>query len=106
MRGDFALGFLHRLRPRAEVVAKLVGREVFRLHRTAIPGGWDIVMNPRQGVAKVAFPTLEREILKLFPKAPPPEPAPKKQIAKCSSVSVRNRDQDARKIFVAQGDFF
>lgn len=52
-------------------------REVFRLNRTSIPGGWDIVMNPRQGVAKVAFPTLEREILKLFPKtAPPPEAVP------------------------------
>jgi ribonuclease P protein component len=52
-------------------------REVFRLNRTSIPGGWDIVMNPRQGVAKVPFPTLEREILKLFPKAPPPEAEPK-----------------------------
>jgi len=51
-------------------------REVFRLNRTSIPGGWDIVMNPRQGVANVAFPTLEREILKLFPKTPPPEAAP------------------------------
>ncbi len=50
-------------------------REVFRLNRTAIPGGWDIVLNPRQAVAKVAFPALEREILKLFPQAPPPEAA-------------------------------
>ena len=48
-------------------------REIFRLNRTSIPGGWDIVMNPRQGVATIAFPTLEREILKLFPKTPPPE---------------------------------
>ena len=52
-------------------------REVFRLNRTSIPGGWDIVMNPRQDVAKVGFPRLEREILKLLPKAPPAEPAPK-----------------------------
>lgn len=48
-------------------------REVFRLHRATIPGGWDIVLNPRQAVAKVEFPLLEREILKLFPAAPPPE---------------------------------
>ena len=30
MRGDFVLRFLHRLRPGAEVVSDLVGREVFR----------------------------------------------------------------------------
>jgi ribonuclease P protein component len=48
-------------------------REVFRLHRAAIPGGWDVVLNPRQAVAKVEFKVLEREILKLFPPAPPPE---------------------------------
>jgi ribonuclease P protein component len=52
-------------------------REVFRLHRESIPGGWDIVLNPRQSVAKVAFPTLEREILRLFPQAPPAHIAPK-----------------------------
>ena len=50
-------------------------REVFRLNRARIPGGWDVVLNPRQGVAKVKFPALEREILKLFPQAPPPEAA-------------------------------
>lgn len=48
-------------------------REVFRLHRDTIPSGWDIVLNPRQAVAKIEFPVLEREILKLFPPAPPPE---------------------------------
>ena len=48
-------------------------REVFRLHRATIPGGWDIVLNPRQAVAKVEFKVLEREILKLFPPSPPPE---------------------------------
>ncbi|HEV2349744.1 MAG TPA: ribonuclease P protein component [Terriglobia bacterium] len=48
-------------------------REVFRLHRATIPGGWDIVLNPRPAVAQVEFPVLEREILKLFPPAPPPE---------------------------------
>jgi ribonuclease P protein component len=47
-------------------------REVFRLHRAAIPGGWDIVLNPRAAVAKVPFPTLVREILRLFPHQAPP----------------------------------
>jgi ribonuclease P protein component len=46
-------------------------REVFRRHRATIPSGWDIVLNPRQAVAKVEFAVLEREILKLFPPAPP-----------------------------------
>jgi ribonuclease P protein component len=48
-------------------------REVFRLHRATIPGGWDIVLNPRQAVATIEFTVLEREILKLLPPAPPPE---------------------------------
>ena len=52
-------------------------REVFRLHRASISGGWDIVLNPRQAVAKVAFPTLERELLRLFPQAPPVDVTPK-----------------------------
>lgn len=51
-------------------------REVFRLHRESIPGGWDIVLNPRSPVATVAFTTLEREILRLFPPAPPVSAAP------------------------------
>lgn len=42
-------------------------REVFRLNRTAIPGGWDIVVNPREAVASVPFPTLETGLLALFP---------------------------------------
>jgi ribonuclease P protein component len=48
-------------------------REVFRLHRAALPGGWDILVNPREAVAKVPFPTLERELLRLFPSQPPPK---------------------------------
>jgi ribonuclease P protein component len=47
-------------------------REVFRLNRLAIAGGWDIVLNPRQAVGEVPFPTLVRELLKLFPAEPPP----------------------------------
>jgi len=47
-------------------------REVFRLRRASIPGGWDIVLNPREAVAKVPFPTLVREVLRLFPPQAPP----------------------------------
>jgi ribonuclease P protein component len=46
-------------------------REVFRRHRAELPGGWDILVNPRGGVAKVPFRTLEREVLRLFPSQPP-----------------------------------
>jgi ribonuclease P protein component len=46
-------------------------REVFRRHRESIPGGWDMVLNPRSTVARVPFTTLERELLRLFPPAPP-----------------------------------
>jgi ribonuclease P protein component len=51
-------------------------REIFRLHRESIAGGWDVVLNPRSGVAKTAFSTLERELLRLFPQAPPPATSP------------------------------
>ena len=53
-------------------------REVFRLNRAAIPGGWDIVLNPRQAAASAPFETLARELLRLFPKRPP-EPGPSPQ---------------------------
>lgn len=46
-------------------------REVFRRNQAAIPGGWDIVFNPREGVARVPFQTLVREILRLCPAQPP-----------------------------------
>jgi len=46
-------------------------REIFRLHRQELPGGWDIVLNPRPGAAAVAYPALERELLRLFPAKPP-----------------------------------
>ena len=46
-------------------------REVFRLHRQELPGGWDIVLNPRPGAATAAYPVLERELLRLFPARPP-----------------------------------
>lgn len=47
-------------------------REAFRMNRAAIPGGWDIVVNPRPGAAKVPFPALVRHLLHLFPAGPPP----------------------------------
>jgi ribonuclease P protein component len=46
-------------------------REVFRRHREHLPGGWDILVNPREKVATVAFRTLEAEVLRLFPSQPP-----------------------------------
>jgi ribonuclease P protein component len=46
-------------------------REVFRLNQAQIPAGWDIVLNPRPAVAKVRFEALAREMLRLFPAAPP-----------------------------------
>lgn len=55
-------------------------REIFRTHRESIEGGWDVVLNPRRGVAQAPFVTLRREILGLLqqakaaPKARLPEP--------------------------------
>ena len=47
-------------------------REVFRRHRAQLPGGWDILVNPREPVATVPFPNLEGELLRLIPRQPPP----------------------------------
>ncbi|HEY6291184.1 MAG TPA: ribonuclease P protein component [Terriglobia bacterium] len=47
-------------------------REVFRLNRSSIPAGWDIVVNPRRDAATVPFATLTKELLRLFPASPPP----------------------------------
>jgi ribonuclease P protein component len=46
-------------------------REVFRLHRASLPGGWDIVVNPRKHVATTPLPNLVRELMRLFPATPP-----------------------------------
>jgi len=46
-------------------------REVFRRHRAQLPGGWDILVNPREPVATVPFRSLEGELLRLFPTQPP-----------------------------------
>jgi len=47
-------------------------REVFRRHRAQLPGGWDILVNPREPVARVPFRNLEAELLRLIPSQPPP----------------------------------
>jgi ribonuclease P protein component len=49
-------------------------REVFRLNRANLPGGWDILVNPREAVGKVSFLVLQRELLRLFPHQPPSPP--------------------------------
>ena len=46
-------------------------REAFRLQRSLLAPGWDIVLNPRERVAQVAFRALEKELLRLFPSQPP-----------------------------------
>jgi ribonuclease P protein component len=50
-------------------------REVFRLNRASLPGGWDLLVNPREAVGEVSFAKLEKELLRLFPQQPPPPPA-------------------------------
>jgi len=52
-------------------------REVFRLNQAAIGGGWDVVLNPRPAVAQVSFQELAKEIVRLFPRRPPGEGAPR-----------------------------
>lgn len=47
-------------------------REIFRLNRSRIPGGWDLVVNPRAQAAEADFAKLAREFLRLMPKAQAP----------------------------------
>lgn len=42
-------------------------REIVRLHRQEIDGGWDIVVHPRDSAATAEFSELTRELLKLMP---------------------------------------
>jgi len=46
-------------------------REVFRLNRGTIPGGWDIVVNPRRIATTAPFATLARELTEMFPRTAP-----------------------------------
>jgi len=52
-------------------------REVFRLNQAAMAPGWDVVLNPRPAVARVSFENLAKEILRLFPRTPPGQGAPR-----------------------------
>ncbi len=47
-------------------------REIFRRHRSDIPRGWDVVLNPRPSIIEAPFETLARELLRIFPKQSPP----------------------------------
>ena len=72
--GETRLGVTVTVRLGGAVIRNRVKRrlrEVFRLNRATIRGGWDIVLNPREGVAKIPFKHLTREILRLFPVQPP-----------------------------------
>ena len=46
-------------------------REALRVNLPTLPAGWDIVLNPGERAATVAFPRLQEEILRLLPQAPP-----------------------------------
>src|SRR5581483_3659811 len=46
-------------------------RAIYRLNRAAIPGGWDIVVNPRECAVTATFESLAREFLRVLPSAPP-----------------------------------
>ena len=41
-------------------------REVFRLHRTDLPAGWDFLVNPRPAAGTISFAALEKELQRLF----------------------------------------
>ena len=43
-------------------------REIVRLHRREIAGGWDVVIHPRASVATADFAALTSELLKLLPR--------------------------------------
>lgn len=41
-------------------------REIVRCHRREIPSGWDIVIHPRQKVARAEFSSLSAELVRLL----------------------------------------
>lgn len=43
-------------------------REIVRLHRREIAGGWDVVIHPRASAAAVEFAALTVELMKLLPR--------------------------------------
>ncbi|MGH9733537.1 MAG: ribonuclease P protein component [Candidatus Acidiferrales bacterium] len=42
-------------------------REIVRLHRHQIGGGWDVVIHPRDSARAAEFSELSRDLLKLLP---------------------------------------
>jgi ribonuclease P protein component len=52
-------------------------REIFRLNRSRIPAGWDLVVNPRPQAAEAEFTKLVREFLRLMPKEKPAGESPR-----------------------------
>ena len=42
-------------------------REIIRLHRQQIEGGWDVVVHPRDSVAAAEFSEVSRDLLRLLP---------------------------------------
>ena len=44
-------------------------REIVRCHRLEIPAGWDIVIHPKNNVAKAEFAILTTDLLRLMPSA-------------------------------------
>lgn len=43
-------------------------REIVRLHRRKIAGGWDVVIHPRASAATADFAALAAELMKLLPR--------------------------------------
>lgn len=41
-------------------------REIVRLHRSELPGGWDVVIHPRTTVADAEFAALSEELVALI----------------------------------------
>ena len=44
-------------------------REIVRCHRAEIPSGWDMVIHPKNGVAKAEFAALAADLLRLLKSA-------------------------------------
>jgi ribonuclease P protein component len=44
-------------------------REIVRCHRQEIPAGWDIVIHPKNAVARAAFGALTADLLRLLQSA-------------------------------------
>jgi ribonuclease P protein component len=51
-------------------------REILRMHRHEMAGGWDVVIHPRTSVAAAEFAGLAAELVKAMPREAPPAVAP------------------------------